>query len=107
MGKDFLLVFDINDPESFELLENKHKRILKGKHGLQCPIILVGNKQDLGNKRKISYCEGKQLADSLGIEYIETCSKLNVNCKEVFNNLSKKIIKYKAKNKSSKNCIII
>ena len=104
-GDGFLIVFAINDRESFELTKGKRERVIKGKYG--SPIILVGNKKELENEREVSYNEAKSLADSWGIGYIETCSKLNVNCKEVFENLSKKIIKYKANNKSSKKCIII
>ena len=63
-GEGFLLVFAINEPESFEILKQKHDRVLKGKHGVKCPIILVGNKQDLANERKVTYDEAKQLADS-------------------------------------------
>ena len=51
-GEGFLLVFAINDAESFELLKGIHDRVLKGKHGIKCPILLVGNKQDLEKKEK-------------------------------------------------------
>ena len=46
-GDGFLLVFAINDRESFDLLKVKYQRVLKGKHGNKCPMLLVGNKQDL------------------------------------------------------------
>ena len=71
-GEGFLLVFAINDRESFELVKDKYHSIIKGKHGVKCPILLVGNKQDLENERKISFDEAKKLADEWGIEYIET-----------------------------------
>ena len=45
-GEGFLLVFAINDKESFNLLKSKHDRVLKGKHGIKCPILLIGNKQE-------------------------------------------------------------
>ena len=44
-GEGFLLVFAINDEESFELLKGKRDRVLKGKHQTKCPILLVGNKK--------------------------------------------------------------
>ena len=94
-GEGFLLVFAINDKESFELLKSKHERVLKGKHGVKCPILLVGNKQDLENERKISYDDGKKLAESWGIEYIETSTKNNFNCKEAFERLAQKIVQFK------------
>ena len=91
-GEGFLLVFAINDAESFELLKGKHERVLKGKHGTKCPIVLVGNKQDLENERKVTHAEAKQLADSWGVEYIETSAKTNFNCKEAFEKLAQNIV---------------
>ena len=87
-GEGFLLVFAINDKESFELL--------KGKHGIKCPIVLIGNKQDLENERVIQYDEAKKLADSWGIEYMETSAKTNFNCKEAFEKLAQKIVAEKS-----------
>ena len=83
-GEGFLLVFAINDKESFTLLRGKHDRVLKGKHRVKCPILLVGNKQDLENERQVTYAEAKAQADSWGIEYMETSAKTNFNCKESF-----------------------
>ena len=94
-GEGFLLVFAINDAESFELLKGKRERVLKGKHGVKCPIVLVGNKQDLENERKVTSAEAKNLADSWGVEYIETSAKTNFNCKEAFEKLAFQIIKLK------------
>ncbi len=103
-GEGFLLVFAINEPESFEILKQKHDRVLKGKHGVKCPIILVGNKQDLANERKVTYDEAKQLADSWGVEYIETSAKTNFNCKEAFEKLALEIIKTKTLLSEKKCC---
>ena len=103
-GEGFLLVFAINDTESFELLKGKHDRVLKGKHGNKCPILLVGNKQDLENERKVAYADAKKLADSWGIEYIETSAKTNFNCKEAFEKIATQILNAKNKNLEKKCC---
>ena len=97
-GEGFLLVFAINDKESFNLIKSKHDRILRGKHGVKCPILLVGNKQDLENERQVNYSEAKEMADKWGIEYIETSAKTNFNCKEAFEMLAQKIVQKKGKN---------
>ena len=94
-GEGFLLVFAINDKESFNLLKGKRDRVLKGKHGAKCPILLVGNKIDLENERQVTYSEAKAQADSWGIEYIETSAKTNFNCKEAFEKLAQNIVKTK------------
>ena len=104
----FLLVFSIEYRESFERLEKTKERIIKGKHGAPVPMILVGNKQDLENERKVSYEEAKQLADSWGIDYIETSAKTNSNCIEAFEAIIIKVISTKNKPKKSSccNCLI-
>ena len=108
-GEGFLLVFAINDKESFNLIKSKHDRILRGKHGVKCPILLVGNKQDLENERQVNYSEAKEMADKWGIEYIETSAKTNFNCKEAFEMLAQEIVQKKGKNsgKSRTCCNII
>ena len=100
-GEGFLLVFAINDKTSFELIPPKRERIIKGKHGEKCPMILVGNKQDLADNREIPYDDAKQLADSWGIDYIETSAKTDFNCKEVFERLAVKIYEARTKTKKS------
>ena len=92
-SEGFLLVFAIDDKESFTSLKGKHDLILKGKQETKCPILLVGNKQDLENERQVTYAEAKAQADSWGIEYIETSAITGVNCKEAFEKLVKKIVK--------------
>ena len=107
----FLLVFTIDNRESFEYLKIKRELVLKGKNKKKFPMILVGNNQDLEKERKVSYKEAKDLADSWGIEYLEASAKTKYNIKEVFEKLIQEIIadkKEKEKNKNkNKKCIII
>ncbi len=102
-GEGFLLVFAVNDRESFECLEKKRDRILKLKKGQTCPIVLVGNKCDLDEKeRKVKESEGKELAKNWSADYIETSAvvkyflnyiKTDINSKECFHLLTKQIVK--------------
>ena len=105
-GEGFLLVFALNDKESFNLIRSKRDRILKGKHGQKTPMLLVGNKVDLKD-RQVKFDEAKQLADLWGIEYMETSAKTGKNCKEAFENLAKKIFEAKIQPKSQCCCNII
>ena len=41
--------------------------------------MLVGNKCDMEDERVISFERGRQLADSLGLEFFETSAKENIN----------------------------
>ena len=97
-GDGFLLVFAINDMESFEALKSKYERVMKGNHNQNCPLLLVGNKNDLENERKVEYDVAKNLANSWKCEYIETSAKTNNNCREAFEKLAAKIVQSKIKN---------
>ena len=103
-GEGFLLVFAVNDANSFQLLKGKHERVIKGKKGEKCPILLVGNKQDLENEREVSYSEAKALADSWECEYIETSAKINFNCKEIFEKLAILILNNRNDKKDDRHC---
>ena len=103
-GEGFLLVFAINDKESYDLIKGKYDRVIKGKHGVKCPILLVGNKQDLENERKLTYAAAKAQADSWGIEYMETSAKTNFNCKEAFEKLAQNIVKSKSPEAAKGGC---
>lgn len=69
-GEGFLLVFDITNQESFEIVKDRHYQIVKGKLGEEVPMILVGNKKELENKRKVFFKEEKELTNFWGIGYI-------------------------------------
>ena len=86
-----LVVYDITDRDSFENLNvwldeieaNSNKKVSK---------LLIGNKTDLFDERKISYNEAKDFAASKGMQYIETSAKTNYNVKEAFELLAQQII---------------
>ena len=54
--------------------------------------ILIGNKCDLDEDRKVSYQEGKEFAESFGLEFLETSAKQKINIDETFIKLTKSIL---------------
>jgi len=54
--------------------------------------LLVGNKADLTDKRKVTFEEGAELAKQYKIDFIETSAKNSVNIDIAFQNLSKIIL---------------
>ena len=52
---------------------------------------MVGNKSDLEANRQVKTEEGKTLADSLGIKFLETSAKDAVNVEKAFTTLSNEI----------------
>ena len=61
--------------------------------------ILVGNKCDLKDQRQVSYEEGKQFAESLGMQFLETSAKDKINIDEAFMTLTKAILPTVPENK--------
>ena len=55
--------------------------------------LLIGNKCDLEEKRKVTYQEGKDFAASNGMQFIETSAKADTKVKEAFELLTQEIIK--------------
>jgi len=96
-----ILLYDITNIGSFESIQNWMSGIneLKGKN---FPAILIGNKCDLNEDRVISYSKGKELAQSLGINFYETSSKDNINIEESNLDVINKIIEYRDKKKNNK-----
>ena len=91
-GNGVLVVYDITDRESFENLnswlieieKNANKNVYK---------LLIGNKCDLEDKRKVSFQEGKDFAESNGMKFMETSAKTASKVQEAFELLTNEIIK--------------
>jgi GTPase KRas protein len=75
-AEGFLLVFAINDKDSFESLVSRRDRILKLKKGQNCPIVLVGNKCDLEKERAVTQAEANEVARQWNAKYIETSASV-------------------------------
>ena len=55
--------------------------------------ILIGNKCDWEEKRAVSTERGQQLADELGIPFLEVSAKSNINVEKAFYSLASDIKK--------------
>lgn len=51
----------------------------------------MGNKSDLTSKRVVSTEQGKEFADSLGIEFLETSAKTSTNVEQAFLTMASQI----------------
>jgi len=106
-------VFSICEPETFQTTVEFREQILRVTNDNNIPIILIGNKHDLENNRKVTKEEGERRAREWGMEYVETSAKTGKNVDEVFLNIVKKVRDRKATAASSKTkkkgggCIIL
>jgi len=82
----FILMYDVTSEESFSSVHDWCTQI-KTYSWDNAQVILVGNKCDMEDERVISYERGKQLADSLGLQFFETSAKENINVRAVFERL--------------------
>lgn len=78
-----IIVYDITNHKSFE---NTSKWIddVKAERGNEVIIMLVGNKNDMSDKRTVSIEEGENKAKEHGIMFIETSAKAGFNIKPLF-----------------------
>ena len=87
-----LLVYDITDRRSFEDARGWAKQIEENTQG-SIPMVLLGNKKDLEEKRCISEEEGENFAEKIGegIKFYETSSKTGENVETAINDLALQI----------------
>jgi len=86
-----LLMFDITNSSTLDFL-SRYPRLIREKVG-DVPILLVGNKVDLGRERVISKEEGTDFAqanDLMG--YIEISAKTGQNCENIFKILAENML---------------
>ena len=85
-----LIVYDITNEESFNNLD---KWLAKAKESCpDIPIILIGNKSDLKEERKVDKQNGEDYAKKNNLAFFETSAKENINIKEAFKRLVGEIV---------------
>lgn len=68
------MVYDVTDRESFNNVSSWMNEINRYASE-NVSKLLVGNKCDLESKKVVTYDEGKELADSYGIKFLEASAK--------------------------------
>lgn len=85
-----ILTYDITDKQSFKDIENWLTEVEKFANE-NVIKLLVGNKSDLESSRQVKFEEGKEFADSLGVQFIETSAKNSSNVEKAFFTLANEI----------------
>jgi len=84
------VVFDLTNRESFESIPMWFTEVDKFLPKSR-PRILLGNKCDMKLDRTVSTKEAQELAQSLGVEYVETSAKDLINVDESFEKLARMV----------------
>mmetsp|Transcript_17651 Transcript_17651/g.55881 ORF Transcript_17651/g.55881 Transcript_17651/m.55881 type:complete len:204 (-) Transcript_17651:97-708(-) len=78
-----IVVYDVTDQESFRNVKTWMQEIEKyAAEGVN--KLLVGNKCDMSSKKVVSYDEAKELADHIGVQFLETSAKNAHNVEQAF-----------------------
>lgn len=86
-----VLVFDLTNPDSFKGVP---RWLREFKDSVEDGVlVLVGNKLDMVESRKVSYDEAKEYARINGMKYIETSAKDGIGIAEAFNELGERALK--------------
>ncbi|KTF80336.1 hypothetical protein cypCar_00034093, partial [Cyprinus carpio] len=98
-GEGFLLVFSITEPESFSASSDFRVKAEDDK----IPLLLVGNKSDLEDRRQVSADEARTKADEWSVQYVETSAKTRANVDKVFFDLMREVRTKKMSENKEKN----
>ena len=93
-----IFVYDITNEASFNSINDWVEEV-KNNVDEKTNLILVGNKYDLSNERKITEDQGSALALQYNMKFIETSAKTGYNideifkiaCQQIYENIEKKV----------------
>ncbi|XP_015116076.1 ras-related protein Rab-21 [Diachasma alloeum] len=91
MSNGAILVYDITDENSFQMVKNWVKE-LKKMLGSDICLVIAGNKVDLEKDRSVSFEEADRYAKQVGAAHFHTSAKQNRNIEEMFLDLTRRMI---------------
>jgi len=100
----FVLVYSITDRSSFNYVKQvwQHVQDLRGTHGKEVPMVLLGNKGDMVHLRQVSSEEGEILAKDFDCNFGEVAAADQVvEVAEAFHELCRDVHLARRKNKTS------
>ena len=105
----FLLVYSINDKDSFDGIKMRYENILKYKKSKKFCALVVGNKTDLENEelkeeRKVNKEEVDKFCEENNLECIEVSAKNNDNINKIFQQLGENVFDMKYSRKRDGIC---
>jgi len=94
-GQGFVLAYSIIAQSTFNDIPELREQILRVKDAEssagKVPMVLVGNKCDLGDQRVITTDQGDALANKFKCKFLEASAKTKINVEQVFFDLVRQI----------------
>lgn len=90
-GEGFIICYSVTDRHSFQEASEYRKLITRVRLTEDIPLVLIANKLDLKNQRKVTTEEGKHLAIQLGCPFYETSAALRHYIDDAFYTLIREI----------------
>mmetsp|Transcript_20454 Transcript_20454/g.47836 ORF Transcript_20454/g.47836 Transcript_20454/m.47836 type:complete len:210 (-) Transcript_20454:230-859(-) len=87
-----LLVYDITDEQSFSNIRNWMRQIEQHASD-SVNKVLIGNKCDMVEKKKVDTARGQALADEFGVKFFETSAKNNIMVEQAFLTIARDVMK--------------
>ncbi|KAI9462691.1 rab-type small GTP-binding protein [Boletus coccyginus] len=84
-----LLVYDVTDERRLNQISARGTANIEQHASEGVNKILIGNKSDWTDKRAVTVDQGRELADELGIRFMETSAKVNDGVEEAFFTLAR------------------
>lgn len=90
-GDGFLFVFSITERATFDELSILYEQVKRAREQEGMPCVVVANKCDLKQKRKVSSAEARAFARKLDCPFVETSAKTGVNIDVAFRQCAKRV----------------
>jgi small GTP-binding protein len=88
-----IIVYDVTRQDSFEKVTDWIQEV---RRFVSVPLMIIGNKCDLVEKRQVATEAGEELAEQQGLIFMETSAKANTNIGAAFRQLSVKLLEAEA-----------
>ena len=99
-AQGILIVYDVTNKQTFKNIEYWLGEV--DKHAKKdLAMMLIGNKCDMEESREVAAVEGKEMAEKLGMKFLETSAKDKTNVENAFMQLTKELIAKMANNPNS------
>ena len=82
-GEGFIICYSITDRRSFHEVREFKQLIYRVRRTDDTPVVLVGNKSDLEERRQVPIEEARTKAEEWGVQYVETSAKTRANVDKV------------------------